>query len=111
MRNWSHPSPSIVLLDIDDAIHAPTGFVSPNPGHGGTVGWLSPEREMTGFTATTDVWAVGVLTFLLLFGEHPWQQRVNPWRRDVQSESQRPRFFEMYERAVERVKALDYGGG
>lgn len=84
IRHWDDNGASIVLLDIDDAIYAPTARVRATPGAGGTVGFLSPEREMTSFDATTDVWALGVVALWLLGqGKMPFDTRKgNPWRPD-----------------------------
>ncbi|OAA34196.1 Protein kinase-like domain protein [Metarhizium rileyi] len=81
-----------MLLDLDDAMYAPTGHVSAAAGLTGTVGWLSPERELDGFTATSDVWAVGVVAIWLLFGRHPWPCLVNPWRAGLEYEKHQPQF-------------------
>ncbi|KAK5991493.1 MAP kinase kinase kinase mkh1-like protein [Cladobotryum mycophilum] len=89
---------SIVLLDLDDAIYAPNGRMAPTPGQSGTVGWLSPERELDGFDATTDVWAVGVMALWLLRGRHPWQFGINPWRSG--HEQHRERFHDNFDGIV-----------
>src|SRR5690348_8918984 len=48
IRTWSREAKSIVLLDLDGAQKSPApGKQHPaEPGTGGTIGWLSPEREM-----------------------------------------------------------------
>ncbi|KAK2671568.1 Protein kinase domain [Fusarium oxysporum f. sp. vasinfectum] len=103
VRKWDSDQASIVLLDTEDAIQAPRGFVSVTPGTTGTVGWLSPEREMGQFTATTDVWAVGVAAIWMLLGRHPWQHRDNPWRDGERYEIKRPFFHVQYDAARENI--------
>ncbi|CEJ95239.1 hypothetical protein VHEMI10730 [[Torrubiella] hemipterigena] len=81
LRDENDPN-SVVLLDIDGAILAPTPEAKriPHTHIGGTISWLSPEREMHGFDGTADLWSLGVLGFLLVEGFHPWDHKLNPWR-------------------------------
>lgn len=55
---------------------AKTGGVSRSPGRG-TTNYMSPEK-ITGDVCTTavDIWAVGVMTFRLLSGNHIWTSGV-----------------------------------
>ncbi|KAG8424584.1 hypothetical protein J3458_001361 [Metarhizium acridum] len=103
MREWTETSASVVLLDLDDAMYTPTGHVSAAAGLTGTVGWLSPERELDGFTATS-VWAVGVVAIWLLFGRHPWPCLVNPWRAGLECEKHRPQFHKNFGKAVADIR-------
>ncbi|RTE83057.1 hypothetical protein BHE90_002391 [Fusarium euwallaceae] len=109
IHHWNSDRASIVLLDTEDAIYAPQGYALSTPGCSGTVGWLSPEREMGQFDYTTDVWAVGVAALRMLLGKHPWQFSVNPWREGKEFESCRVRFHTEYNR-VTRVMASNYPG-
>lgn len=54
------------------------------PGSNGTLGFHSPEHETTGYDRRTDIWALGVSFFRVLFGRMPWLSytRNNPWRSD-----------------------------
>jgi len=61
---------------------------------------------MTGFTATSDVWAVGVITIWLLRGRHPWLLGVNPWHPNIGSERDRQTFHEMYDQATTYARQL-----
>lgn len=108
VRSWDKDRASIVLLDLDDATYAPDGYIPAKPGTGGTIGWLSPEREMTGFTATADVWAVGVIALWLLRGNHPWLPRVNPWRSDLGNERDQQKFHDKYNQGVAYARQLPH---
>ncbi|RSL47260.1 hypothetical protein CEP54_013500 [Fusarium duplospermum] len=109
IHHWNLDKASVVLLDTEDAIYAPQGFALSTPGCSGTVGWLSPEREMGQFDYTTDVWAIGVAALRMLLGKHPWQFSVNPWREGKEFENYRERFHTEYDR-VTRVMASNYPG-
>ncbi|KAJ4214306.1 hypothetical protein NW759_010323 [Fusarium solani] len=109
VHHWNSEKASIVLLDIEDAIHAPQGFALSTPGCSGTVGWLSPEREMGQFDYTADVWAIGVAALRMLLGKHPWQFSVNPWREGHEFEGYRERFHAEYDR-VTQVITSNYPG-
>ncbi|TWU70493.1 hypothetical protein ED733_000624 [Metarhizium rileyi] len=110
IRDWNETSASVVLLDLDDAMYAPTGHVSAAAGLTGTVGWLSPERELDGFTATSDVWAVGVVAIWLLFGRHPWPCLVNPWRAGLEYEKHQPQFHKNFGKAVANIRRHNLDG-
>ncbi|KAH8662667.1 kinase-like domain-containing protein [Ilyonectria robusta] len=97
VHHWDPEKASVVLLDIEDAIHAPQGYALPLPGCTGTVGWLSPERELQQFNFSTDVWAVGVTALWMLYGRHPWQLSINPWRQGQEFENKRQLFHRQYE--------------
>ncbi|KAG7403530.1 MAP kinase kinase kinase mkh1 [Fusarium oxysporum f. sp. raphani] len=103
IRKWDLDQTSIVLLDTEDAIYAPRGIATVTPGTKGTVGYISPERELGEFTATTDVWAVGVAAIWMLLGRHPWQYRVNPWREGEAFEGKRWLFHRHYDAAVKII--------
>lgn len=103
IRTWTREVKSIVLLDLDGAqkTPAPGQQLPATLGAGGTIGWLSPEREMTGYTEKTDVWAIGVTALWLIHRRHPWNSSYNPWRRgDPASERIRPHFQKMYKEGV-----------
>ncbi|KAH7230272.1 kinase-like domain-containing protein [Fusarium solani] len=109
IRTWTRDAKSIVLLDLDGAQKAPTpGQQLPvTLGAGGTIGWLSPEREMTGYTEKTDVWAIGVTALWMIHGRHPWNSSYNPWRHeDPTSERIRPLFHEMYTEGVANLTGI-----
>ncbi|RSL41058.1 hypothetical protein CEP54_015932 [Fusarium duplospermum] len=105
VRLWDFDQASIVLLDIEDAIYAPDGYTLPKPGTTGTIGWLSPERELDTFTATVDVWAAGVVAIWMLLGRHPWQFRQNPWRYGDENKKQRPLFHAAYDTVTQNFVA------
>ncbi|KAH5618102.1 hypothetical protein HBI23_248450 [Parastagonospora nodorum] len=94
-----------ILLDADDArglLHDQT--VPPTPGHGGTVGWLAPERELRHYDQTVDVWAAGVVAFQLFFGHHPWMGE-DPWKPG--NSHLRPDFEIKYGIAVQELEGRD----
>ena len=102
-RNWQQDASSIVLLDIDECIRTSIrGETLPaNPGSSGTVGWISPERELEGFDETTDIWCVGVIAlWMLRGGSHPWMMRLNPWRSEPEAVARRRQWMDMYTRAL-----------
>ncbi|OAA54692.1 Protein kinase-like domain protein [Cordyceps fumosorosea ARSEF 2679] len=72
----------IVLIDMDEATPVPsTGKVQCNPESGGTLGWISPEREMADYDESCDLWSLGLLAvWLINDGRHPWKFSVNPWQ-------------------------------
>ena len=110
VRKWDLDQTSIVLLDTEDAIYAPRGIATVTPGTKGTVGYISPERELGEFTPTTDVWAVGVTAIWMLLGRHPWQYRVNPWREGEASEGKRWLFHRHYDAAVKSIGGCEDEG-
>ncbi|PCD21230.1 STE protein kinase [Fusarium graminearum] len=103
VRKWDLDQTSIVLLDTEDAIHVPRGITTVTPGTKGTVGYVSPERELGECTPTTDVWAVGVVAIWMLLGRHPWQYRVNPWREGEAFEGKRWLFHRHYDDGVKSI--------
>ncbi|KAK4068337.1 hypothetical protein Purlil1_13814 [Purpureocillium lilacinum] len=109
IRKWESAHASIVLLDLDDAVHAPEHYAPPAPGRTGTVGWLSPERELTGFSYTADVWAVGITAIWLLCGQHPWPCAVNPWRVEPEYQLRRPNFHDEFDKVVDDFERSDFG--
>ncbi|KAK7570562.1 hypothetical protein V3481_019414 [Fusarium oxysporum f. sp. vasinfectum] len=110
VRKWDLDQTSIVLLDIEDAIYAPRGIATVTPGRKGTVGYISPERELGEFTPTADVWAVGVATIWMFLGRHPWQYRVNPWREGEAFEGKRWLFHRRYGAAVKSIGGCEDEG-
>ncbi|CAG9946203.1 unnamed protein product, partial [Clonostachys rosea f. rosea IK726] len=95
-----------VLLDIDSAQPLALGSSrAATPGHGGTPGYLSPERERTSYNHTEDIWALGVATCYVLLGLRPFQDsQGNPWREDAaDKEARRERFHRQYEATLERI--------
>ncbi|OAA53073.1 Protein kinase-like domain protein [Cordyceps fumosorosea ARSEF 2679] len=90
----------IVLLDMDEAFPAPERgrLHNEGPGNtGGTIGWLSPEREMKGYNQSCDVWSLGVLVVWLVTGEHPWLLSENPWQPGRQYKELRHLFHAKYQ--------------
>jgi serine/threonine protein kinase len=89
------------LLDIGSAIDLKSPpLVTPTPGHGGTVWYLAPEREMQDFGLPVDIWSMGVIGFELVYGHHPWSFSSNPWRSG--NEKLRPSFHSKYDAAMSR---------
>lgn len=81
----------VIFLDAETAVELPdSGQVKCTPGHSGTVGYLSPERELEPYGKDVDVWGLGISIFELLFGYHPLRFQLNPWRSG--RESLRPDF-------------------
>ncbi|KAL5592679.1 hypothetical protein FOVSG1_006310 [Fusarium oxysporum f. sp. vasinfectum] len=108
IRTWTPECKSIVLLDLDDAQESPfPGRSHPaRPGTGGTIGWLAPEREMTGYDELADIWSIGVMAIEMIRGRHPWRQGKNPWRPGSEATQLQKEFQDMYGEAVEALKKL-----
>lgn len=94
-----------VILDIDSIesiLQGRTTIVS-RPGTNGTVGFHSPEHESSEYDGRTDVWALGVSFFRVLFGRLPWSygKQGNPWRNDASDQDQsRAHFHSKYKSAL-----------
>ncbi len=113
VQDWHSDPGSIVLLDVEDVVEVPSsgGAHKARPGQtGGTIGWLSPEREMEGFGQSSDIWSVGVLLIWLYNRQHPWNQEPNPWRSGPEHERLRPRFHVLYKEAVAQFRAMGNTG-
>lgn len=103
----------IVLLDMDEAfpVLADGGLYTYPPGStGGTIGWLSPEREMTGYDQSCDLWSLGVLVVWLVTGLHPWNFAVNPWRPGRRYEELRSRFHAEYYYTTLQIRKWEDAG-
>ncbi|KAH7142305.1 kinase-like domain-containing protein [Fusarium sp. MPI-SDFR-AT-0072] len=108
IRAWTPECKSVVLLDLDDAQQSPHPGVhhTARPGTGGTVGWLAPEREMTGYNELADLWSIGVMAMEMIRGRHPWRQSNNPWRLGSEASELQREFKAMYREAVETLNKL-----
>ncbi|KAH7308999.1 kinase-like domain-containing protein [Stachybotrys elegans] len=112
IRRWGRNAQSVVLLDLDGAQACPPAGqrIPPSPGTGGTVGYLSPEREMTGYNETSDVWSVGVMALWMIHGRQPWRTSVNPWRPGPQYAREQPHFLGRYKEAIDSTEELGNRG-
>lgn len=106
LASYSRP-PRTVILDIDSMEQIPSGqtTIKATPGSNGTVGFHSPEHEMSEYDGRTDVWALGVSLFRAIFGTFPWSYGTegNPWRKDREVVEAREKFHARYEKAVGKV--------
>ncbi|KAJ4859224.1 protein kinase domain-containing protein [Trichoderma breve] len=106
LASYSRP-PRTAILDIDSMEQIPNGqtAIKAAPGSNGTVGFHSPEHEMTEYDGRTDVWALGVSLFRAIFGVFPWSYGTegNPWRKDRDVVEAREKFHARYEKAVGKV--------
>lgn len=94
-----------VLLDIGGAMHIPPGHkAQSNPGRGGTIWYLAPEREMRNYDKLVDIWALGIIGYELSYGYHPLKLKLNPWRRGPQYEALRPDYQHMYNDAMRHLQ-------
>lgn len=78
------------------------------PGHSGTPGYLSPERERASYNHTEDIWALGITACYVLLGIRPFQDsQGNPWREDAANkEARRKRFHRQYKTTLEWITEL-----
>ncbi|KAL7912643.1 kinase-like domain-containing protein [Trichoderma velutinum] len=106
LASYSRP-PRTVILDIDSMEQIPSGktAIEAAPGANGTVGFHSPEHEISEYDGRTDVWALGVSLFKAIFGTFPWSYGTegNPWRKDREIVEAREKFHARYEKAVSKV--------
>ncbi|GKU10710.1 ste protein kinase [Fusarium langsethiae] len=108
IRTWTTECISVVLLDLDDAEESPFPgrHHLARPGTGGTIGWLAPEREMTGYNELTDIWSIGVMAIEMISGQHPWRQGKNPWRPGSEASQLQKEFHDMYGETVDALNKL-----
>ncbi|KAG4291565.1 STE protein kinase [Fusarium proliferatum] len=108
IRTWTTECISLVLLDLDDAEKSPfPGRYHPaRPGTGGTIGWLAPEREMTGYNELADLWSIGVMAIEMIWGRHPWRHGKNPWRPGPEASELQKEFQDMYGETVDALNKL-----
>ncbi|KAI8676012.1 hypothetical protein NCS57_00504200 [Fusarium keratoplasticum] len=97
-----------VILDIDSIESIPQGrtTIVSRPGTNGTVGFHSPEHESSEYDGRTDIWALGVSFFRVLFGRLPWSygKQGNPWRNDAPDREQsRAHFHSKYRSALYQI--------
>ena len=97
-----------VLLDVGQAKFLRSGFtLRAKPGRHGTINYLAPEREMTEYDHSIDMWPMGCLGFELTYGYHPLKFAVNPWRLGEEYEAIRSAFHKKYYEVISRLLA-DY---
>lgn len=100
-----------VLLDLGSAREV-YGIINPSQRRpGGTVPYLSPEREIHDCGMPADIWAMGVIGFQLTRGSLPWQFSRNPWRHDEDDKDLQAAFKEKYEEALALLEAEDLIAG
>lgn len=100
-----------VLLDLGSAreVHGAAGSTQLRPG--GTIPYLSPEREMYDCGKPADIWAMGVVGFQLTRGSLPWQFSRNPWRHGEDSTDLQSAFKEKYKESLALLKSEDLIAG
>jgi serine/threonine protein kinase len=77
--------PPTIILDLGCSEQIPEGSQrSATLGHGGTVHYLAPEREMGPHGLDVGVWSLAVIGIELLGYSHPWafsKESVATWNR------------------------------
>lgn len=98
--------PTAIILDLGCCELIPEGSQrSATPGHGGTVHYLAPEREMGPHGLGVDMWSLGVIGIELLGYLHPWAFAKNPWRQGTDFENLRPKWLQRYEEMIAALKS------
>lgn len=100
-----------VLLDLGSAREVHGAAESSQPRPGGTIPYLSPEREMHDCGMPSDIWAMGVVGFQLTRGSLPWQFSRNPWRHGEDSTDLQSAFKKKYEESLILLKSEDLIAG
>ncbi|KAI8930500.1 hypothetical protein NX059_012449 [Plenodomus lindquistii] len=87
-----------VLLDLGGAKHLkpPSMSIPATPGCAGTINYLAPEVETTGsrYDCSADIWAAGIVGYILVHSCHPLCLSSNPWRQG--NEALLPEFHTQY---------------
>jgi serine/threonine protein kinase len=96
-----------VLLDLGSSYLLEDESVEAQPGCGGTVTYLAPERELGPYNHSVDIWAMGIVGYELTYGSHPFKFLINPWRKGQAHEKLRADFHTKYDAAMNRL-ANDY---
>ena len=100
--------PKAVLLDTGTAIQIKDNEkINPAPGFLGTIGFIAPECELQPYDYGVDVWAMGIIGYMMMYNRHPWKLRLNPWRSDPAHRFLRPLFYQSYAVAIQQL-ADDY---
>ncbi|KAH8693415.1 hypothetical protein GQ44DRAFT_792345 [Phaeosphaeriaceae sp. PMI808] len=74
---------------------------------GGTIGFLVPEQEMKQYDYGVDIWAAGIVLYMLLLGNNPLQMSYNPWSEEYKQ--CRERFHQKYLEMLLKLRNA-YGG-
>lgn len=94
-----------VLLDVGSSarVQPGTAGIKATPGSGGTIGYMSPERELEEYDQGEDIWAMGVILYMLTHGHHPWKFSINPWRDEPENEKLRGGFRDCYDATLKEM--------
>ncbi|KAH8696776.1 kinase-like domain-containing protein [Phaeosphaeriaceae sp. PMI808] len=102
--------PPTIILDLGCCEQIPEGSQrSATPGHGGTVHYLAPEREMGPHGLGIGVWSLAVIGIELLGYSHPWAFAKNPWRHGTEFEYLRSQWLRRYDEMIAALKLETVG--
>ncbi|EPE08517.1 camk family protein kinase [Ophiostoma piceae UAMH 11346] len=117
-QNWIHRDvkpanigvigepPKAILLDTGTAIQVRDNEkIVPTPGRLGTIGFLAPEYELHPYDFGVDVWAMGIIGYMMMYTQHPWKLKLNPWRSGTVYEPLLPLFHQHYTEVIQQLAA------
>lgn len=92
-----------ILLDHGGAMQLkPKTSAEPDPGMGGSINYMAPEKEMRAYNEAIDIWSMLVIFYIARLGHLPFNFSRNPWRPG--NEKLRDDFDHQYQNALKRLQ-------